>query len=98
MRGPHPLARHLATPLGFWPWAVKYYGRLRILALTTDGFAPAYITEEGWNQGDNLSGDTDQVGELVVSGSLPHSPDVRVPPAPQVCRSATCRTPMTAAS
>ena len=72
----------LQLPWDFGPWAVKYYGRLRIHPLTADGFAPPYVTEEGWNQGDNPSGDTYQVGELVVSGSLPHFPDVHVPPCP----------------
>ena len=38
-----------------------------------------YVPEEGWNQGDSPSGDTYQVGELVVSGSLPHTPEVQVP-------------------
>ena len=56
---------------------MKYYGRLRIHPLTADGFAPPYVTEEGWNQGDNPSGDTYQ-----VSGSPPHPDDVRVPPTP----------------
>ena len=72
----------LQLPWDFGPWAVKYYGRLRIHPLAEDGFAPPYVTEEGWNQGDNPSGDTYQVGELVVSGSLPHPTDVRVPPGP----------------
>ena len=61
---------------------MKYYGRLCIHPLTADGFAPPYVTEEGWNQGDNPSGETYQVSELVVSGSLPHPDDVRVPATP----------------
>ena len=77
-----PLHGVLQLPWDFGPWAMKYYGRLRIHPLTADGFAPPYVTEEGWNQGDNPSGDTYQVGELVVSGSLPHPDDVRVPPTP----------------
>ena len=70
----------LRLPWDFGPWAVKNYGRLRIHPLTADRFAPPYITEEGWNQGDNPSGNTYQVGELVVSGSLAHPPDVQVRP------------------
>ena len=77
-----PLHSILQLPWDFGPWAVKYYGRLRIHPLAEDGFAPPYVTDEGWNQGDNPSGDTYQVGELVVSGSLPHPTDVRVPPGP----------------
>ena len=77
-----PLYRFLQLPWDFGPWAMKYYGCLRIHPLTADGFAPPYVTEECRNQGDNPSGDTYQVGELVVSGSLLHLDDVRVPPTP----------------
>ena len=77
-----PLHSILRLPWDFGPWAVKYYGRLRIHPLAEDGFAPPYITDEGWNQGDNPSGDTYQAGEPVVHGSLPNPTDVRVPPGP----------------
>ena len=67
-------------PWDFGPWALKYYGRLRIHPLTDDGFAPPYSTEEGWNQGDNPSRDTYQTGELAVGGCLPLSESLHVPP------------------
>ena len=35
-----PLNRLLCLPWDFGPWALKYYGRLRIHPLTDDGFAP----------------------------------------------------------
>ena len=44
-----PLHGVLQLPWEFGPWAMKYYGRLRIHPLTADGFAPPYVTEEGWN-------------------------------------------------
>ena len=47
----------LQLPLDVGPWAVKYYDQLRIRGLT-DGSAPPYITQNSWNQGDNLSGNT----------------------------------------
>ena len=64
------------------PWAVRYYGRLRIHPLTKDGFAEPYVKGEGWNQADNISGDAYQVGELVVGGCLPLAQDIRIPPGP----------------
>ena len=50
--------------------------------MTEDSFTEPYVTGEGWNKGDNASGDTYEVGELVVGGCLPHSQDIRVPPGP----------------
>ena len=69
-------------PWDFGPWAVRYYGRLRNHPLTEDGFAEPYVTSEAWNQGDNISGDAYQVGEVVVGGHLPLAPDIRIPPSP----------------
>ena len=77
-----PLHSILQLLWDFDPWAVKYYGRLRIHPLAEDGFAPPYVIDEGWGHDHNPSCDTYQVGELVVNGSLLHPTDVRIPPGP----------------
>ena len=75
-------SQHSPPAPGLQPLSVKCYGRLRIHPLTEDGFVPPYSTEEGWNQGDNPSGDPCQAGELAVGGALPHPTDLCVPPSP----------------
>ena len=60
-------------------WCEQYFGRLHIHPLTTDGFAPAFTPDEGFNRGDNYSGEGYQASCLPVSGVLP-------PPHQTACR------------
>ena len=60
----------------------QYFGRLHIHPLTIDGFAPAFTPDEGFNQGDNYSGEGYQASCLPVSGVLPAGNCIRLPPTP----------------
>ena len=63
-------------------WCEQYFGRLHIHPLTTDGFAPAFTPDEGFNQGDNYSGEGYQASCMPVSGVLPAGDSIRLPPTP----------------
>ena len=76
------VARDILVPSLEVPWSYPPDVFVRINPLIEDGFIEPYVTGEGWNQGDNASGDTYQVGELVVGGCLLHSQDIRISPGP----------------
>ena len=66
--------------MGLGPWAIKCYGSLCIHPLTTNGFIDPYITNEGWDQGDNVSVNTYHMAVLVVSACLPLSTEIHIHP------------------
>ena len=68
------------------PWAALGLWALGLEVLRLPAHPPPHRgrlrTEEGWNRGDNPSGDTCQVGELTVGGCLPLDHSLRAPPPP----------------
>ena len=63
-------------------WCEQYFGRLHIHPLSADGFAPAFTPDEGFNRGDNYSGEKYQASRLPVSGVLPTGDSIRLPRTP----------------
>ena len=58
----------------FGPWTRSYHDRVTIYPLTTDGFAEGYTPEEGFNQGDDFSGEGYQPACAIVTASLDKVP------------------------
>ena len=69
---------------GVWDrgeWCQQYFDRLEIHPLISDGFAPPFVTGEGFNQGDDYSGDGYQLGCAVVNASSPVPTEICKPPS-----------------